>query len=92
MSSQEKFALAGGWSKYRDLTTEDKAVFDEAMKNHGDCVNYSPTSVSTQVVAELNFRFKCTASIPPAEIVWKVIIEIFQPLKGEPYVYGIIRI
>ncbi len=31
----------------------------------------------------MNYRFKCDASIPLAEVMWEAIIEIFQPLPGE---------
>lgn len=55
-------------------------------------VKYTPNTVSTQVVVGTNYRFKCTASIPPALVVWEAIVEIFQPLKGTPYVIGIVRV
>jgi hypothetical protein len=44
------------------------------------------------VVAGVNYRFKCSASKPPAYVIWECIVEIFQPLDGEPYITGIIRI
>jgi mevalonate kinase len=83
--------VAGGWSAYHKLTPEDKAVFDEATKGFVG-VTYTPQTVSTQVVAGVNYRFKCLASIPPAEVVWEAIVEIFKPLNGKPYITGIIRL
>lgn len=83
--------VPGGWTPYHALTPEDKAVFQEALAGFVG-VHYTPNTVSTQVVAGTNYRFKCTASIPPAEVVWEAIVEIFQPLKGKPYITGIVRI
>jgi hypothetical protein len=83
--------LLGGWTPYHDLTPEDVVVFDEAM--HGFVgVVYTPTAVSTQVVAGTNYRYKCTASMPPAEVIWEAIVEIFKPLNGKPYITGIVRL
>lgn len=83
--------IVGGWSKYHALTPEDKLVFDEAMKGLIG-VDYKPQSVSTQVVAGMNYRFKCSASVPPSDVMWEAIVEIYQPLDGKPYVTGIVRI
>ncbi|WP_330442739.1 hypothetical protein [Flavobacterium sp. C4GT6] len=94
MSTQNSLeaTLVGGWTPFHPLTAEDKAVFDQAMKGFVG-VKYTPQSVSTQVVAGKNYRFKCTASMPPAEVVWEAIVEIFQPLNGgAPYITGIIRL
>lgn len=88
---KEKEVMVGGWSPYHPLTPKDRAVFDEAMKGFVG-VKYTPNTVSTQVVAGTNYRFKCTASMPPSEVVWEAIVEIFQPLKGSPYVTGIVRL
>jgi hypothetical protein len=89
MSNSEN--LVGGWTPYHDLTAEDKVVFEEALKGFVG-VKYTPNSVSTQLVAGTNYRYKCKASIPPAEVLWDAIVEIFKPLKGAPYITGIIRL
>jgi len=93
MSNQEatQNLVLGGWTPYHNLTPDDKLVFNEALKGFVG-VTYTPESVSTQLVAGTNYRFKCTASQPPAEVVWQAIVEIFKPLKGAPYITGIIRI
>lgn len=93
MSTQEatKPHVVGGWSAYHKLTPQDQKVFDEAMKGFVG-VKYTPISVSTQVVAGMNYRFKCEASMPPSDVVWEAIVEIFQPLNGNPHVVGIIRL
>lgn len=87
----ENEVMVGGWSPYHPLTPQDRKVFDEAMNGFVG-VQYTPNTVSTQVVAGTNYRFKCTASMPPSEVIWEAIVEIFQPLNGKPYVTGIVRL
>jgi hypothetical protein len=94
MSTQTAAAptlVLGGWTPYHNLTPADKQVFDQAIKGLVG-VKYTPQTVSTQVVAGTNYRYRCLASIPPADVVWEAIVEIFKPLKGDPYVTGIIRL
>ncbi len=83
--------VVGGWTAYHPLTAQDQKVFDEAMKGFVG-VKYTPQSVSTQVVAGTNYHFKCAASMPPSNVVWEAIVEIFQPLNGTPYITGIVRL
>lgn len=92
MSTKEAVrpAVLGGWSAYHDLTAEDQKVFDEAMNGFVG-VTYKPFAVATQVVAGTNYRFKCEASMPPSDVVWEAIVEIFKPLDGRPYITGIVR-
>jgi len=83
--------LLGGWTPYHDLSTEDKKVFDEATHNLLG-VKYTPKKVSTQLVNGTNYRFMCSASMPPSNAVWEAIISIYKPLTGAPYITGIQRI
>lgn len=83
--------VVGGWTAYHKLTPNDQKVFDEALKGFVG-VKYTPQAVSTQLVAGMNYRFKCTASIPPADVVWEAIVEIYAPLNGQPHITGIIRL
>ena len=87
---QDTENLVGGWSPYRNLTPKDKIIWDETPKPIG--VDYSPFAVATQVVNGMNYRYKCTASMPPAEVVWEAIVEIYKPINGKPRIVGIIRI
>lgn len=93
MSNQETATqtVVGGWSTYKPLTPNDQKVFAEALKGFLG-VNYKPTSVATQIVAGINYRFKCDASMPQATGIWEAIMEIYAPLDGEPHITGIIRI
>lgn len=83
-------SLVGGWSPYRDLTPEDRVVWNETPKPLG--VVYEPFAVSTQIVNGTNYRFKCSASMPPADVIWEAIVEIYKPINGEPRIIGIIRL
>ncbi|WP_075342632.1 hypothetical protein [Tenacibaculum agarivorans] len=85
--------LVGGWTAYRPLTAEDKAVFEEALNGFVGVI-YTPEQVATQVVAGTNYRFKCSASVPPSDVVWEAIVEIFQPLpgQGKPHIVSITKL
>ncbi|MFY7815585.1 MAG: hypothetical protein ACOVRK_10425 [Chryseobacterium taeanense] len=90
-ATAEKPALVGGWTAFHPLTPEDMKVFEEAM--HGFVgVLYTPLEVSTQVVNGVNYRYKCNASMPPSEVVWQALVDIYQPIDGKPYVTAITRI
>jgi len=83
-------SLSGGYTEDRDLTDEDMAVFEQAMAGLLG-VTYEPTRVATQVVAGLNYRFTCTATIvvPGAE-PYTAYVYIFQPLgDGAPELVSI---
>lgn len=89
MSTAE--AIMGGWTAYDPLTPKDKNVFREALTGFVG-VTYNPNSVATQVVNGTNYRYKCDASVPPSDAIWEAIVEIYQPLNGQPHITGIIRI
>lgn len=84
-------SLVGGWTQYQPLTPQDQKVFDEAMRGFVG-VKYSPKEVSTQVVNGTNYRFRCDASMPPSEVIWEAIVEIYSPINGQPHVVSITRI
>lgn len=89
--TEQQETLVGGWTRFHAVTPEDQKVFDEAMQGFVGVV-YTPLEVSTQVVNGTNYRFKCNASVPPADVVWQAIVEIYQPIKGKPHVTAITRI
>lgn len=92
MSTTEKLnivhfdILAGGWSHYEKPTEQDLAVFEEAI--HGLIgVRYEPQLVSRQVVAGMNYRFRCIATSSTREpIQYEAIVQIHAPLDGKPFV------
>ena len=61
-------------------------VFDEALEGWTG-VAYVPTSVATQVVAGINYRFTADATpvVPDEDAeTYQVHIFIFKPLMGAP--------
>jgi len=81
--------LCGGWSPFRSVTEQDLGVFKAATK-HLLGVDYTPLLVSTQVVAGMNYHFKCDAIIPTlGTSTNEAIVTIYQPLSGEPRVSNI---
>lgn len=88
----KKPVIVGGWTAYHALTAEDKKVFDEALTGFVG-VSYEPQTVSTQIVAGTNYRFKCSATLPgPEPIQWEAIVEIFESLGGKPHITSITRL
>ncbi|MEA9413021.1 MULTISPECIES: hypothetical protein [unclassified Flavobacterium] len=83
--------ILGGWTDFRKPTAADLLLFKQALEGYVG-VKYIPTAVATQVVAGINYRFRCTASIPPSEIAYEAIVKIFKPLVGDPHVVKITRI
>lgn len=81
--------ILGGWSPFKALTEEDETVWKETPKPIG--VDYTPYEISMQVVAGINYRFKCKTTIPGSPYSGsEAIVEIFKPLKGKPYITNII--
>lgn len=79
-------SIVGGWSPYEKLTAKEKAIFQEATRGLLG-VQYTPELVSKQVVNGTNYRFKCIASpVTPKPLRYHVIIQIYAPLKGEPFI------
>lgn len=76
--------LMGGFSEQRPLTAEDSAVFIAATKDYA-YLGLKPLSVSTQVVAGMNYLFVCEMKAfgGPAT---QTNVKIFKPLpgRGEP--------
>lgn len=72
---------AGGYTEQRELTQEDKDLFDEVMKDIDDEKTYEPVSVATQVVAGTNYRFLVNVTEDGKES--QTYIVIYQPLPGQ---------
>lgn len=76
--------ISGGYTADRALTAEDKAIFDEVMKDIMG-VGYTPTLVATQVVSGINYRFTCDAEvIVPDGEKYTAYVVIYAPLEGKP--------
>lgn len=74
----------GGFSEQRPLNAEDSAVFIAATKDYA-YLGLKPLSVSTQVVAGMNYLFVCEMKAFGGPAV-QTNVKIFKPLpdRGEP--------
>lgn len=96
-------AICGGYTKQRDITEDELAMFRTATEEMTDAV-YTALSVATQVVAGTNYKFRCkyepTGGVKAGEIkegemnpkggnCWVII---FKPLpgQGDPTVSSVI--
>jgi hypothetical protein len=85
-------AVSGGWSKFEQLSTGDRAVFNEALTNLSGVV-YEPLAVSKQVVAGMNYDFFCNARVVAPNANWyPAVVQIYKPLKGKASITKITRI
>lgn len=74
----------GGFSNFREITKEEKQLFEETLKNYVG-VGHRPLAVATQVVSGTNYAFLCEAKIiHPETIPYNDIVVIYQPLEGKP--------
>ncbi|MFI3240511.1 MAG: hypothetical protein R3Y22_07990 [Bacteroidales bacterium] len=83
-NSSEKSHLAGGWSEFMQINSDEMGVFEQATAQLLG-VTYHPTEVSKQIVSGMNYRFRCTAT--PATLNPKshqAIIQIYAPVNGNP--------
>lgn len=75
-------SLCGGLSEQRPLVAEDSSVFVAATSKDYGYLNLQPLSVSTQVVAGMNYLFTCRMrAFGGAEET--VQVKIFKPLPGQ---------
>lgn len=81
--------LMGGFSKQRPLTAEDSAAFAEGTKDYA-YLGLKPLSVSTQVVAGMNYLFVCEMKAFGGPAV-QTNVKIFKPLpgRGETQLIGV---
>lgn len=71
--------FVGAYGEMRVPTEEDLAVFAEATKDYG-YLNLTPLTVSSQVVAGMNYIFQCQMKAFGEELAASV--KIFKPLPG----------
>jgi len=93
IEERDNAMIAGAFTEPRPVTAEDLVVFNAAIEKYEPSTDsqvrpiYVPTSVSTQVVAGVNYLFECDDHTPGADRP-KIQILIFKPLpgQGEPLV------
>lgn len=85
-------SLDGGWSKFEQVSSADRAAFNEALAGLSG-VSYEPLVVSRQVVAGVNYDFFCNAKVVVPNANWyPVMVQIYKPLKGKASITTITRI
>lgn len=84
--SQQKL---GAFSESRELTEEDMEVFTKATADYA-YLGLTAVSVSTQVVAGLNYLFTCTSNGPDGQQSSCQVL-IFKPLQGDPVLKSVER-
>ncbi len=90
--AEKKSTMAGGWTPFKSLDSNDKKVFNEAMEGHVG-VTYTPEKVSKQVVNGTNYRFSCQAKpVTMSGHEYPVIVKIHAPLHGKARIEEIERV
>jgi flavodoxin len=81
--------LMGGYSGQRPLTADDSAAFAEATKDYA-YLDLKPLSVSSQVVAGMNYLFVCEMKAFGG-LATQTNVKIFKPLpgRGEAQLIGV---
>ena len=86
--------IEGGWSfsnkAVNDLTEDEKAVFDEAMKEFVGSDLAPKSVVATQVVSGMNYAFLCVSTpvVPNPQSHWSLVI-VYKDLGGNVELMGI---
>lgn len=83
--SSHKDVLCGGYSDYEKVTDADVEFFNQNYKGEN---LLTPKKVARQVVAGMNYSFKCKGKDGKYEVV------IFEPLpgQGEPTVSSVTKL
>lgn len=71
-------AVCGGYGNETAITSEDLAVWNEAIESRPDLKDYKPMTARRQVVAGMNYDFTCRDKQGNTATV-----KIFKPLPGE---------
>lgn len=86
---QNQQMIPGGWTPFRALTPEDEKVFKE-VTNKLMGVDYTPQSVSTQVVDGINYKFLCSGKVvAPGTESHEYMIQVYQAPGGSPEIVSI---
>lgn len=77
--------ILGGWTTFSsDISQEALGVFEAALKGRVG-VSYSPVAVATQIVSGTNYSFFCNTKMVVLDAANEAaVINIYQPLQGEP--------
>lgn len=81
-----KKELVGAFTDFRPLTHEDQVLFGNTQLENKSIKGYKVLSVSTQVVAGINYRFLCEDEEGNVHVV---IIYKPLPMQGDPRITSI---
>lgn len=83
--------LCGAYGEEREIDEAAKSAFDKATENY-QYLNLVPVAVSSQVVAGINYKFRCTSKMGEGPETEAEVL-IFSPLpgRGEPEVIEVNR-
>lgn len=87
-TEEQEQMLCGGFTDQREITAEEMEMF-KTVTGEGDLV-LTPLSVSTQVVAGLNYKFWCRYE-DPATGSGHCWVKIYRPLQGDPTLTSITK-
>ena len=74
--------VVGGWSTLREITGDDKEVFEKALSEFVG-VTFEPLLVETQVVSGIKYRFICNAATVTAEPVkYAAVVTVWSKSDG----------
>ena len=77
-TDSRKAGLVGAYGKYEKVTTEERALFDEAVRAYDNSLRLTPRKVCRQVVAGMNYQFLCVDADRKEHTV-----VIYKPLPGQ---------
>lgn len=82
--------IPGGWTLYRTTFSRNEYnAFNQAVSGLVGAL-YTPIAISTSVSSGINYKFICNAQPTyPGAIPYAVVIEIYQPINGEPEIMSI---
>jgi len=89
----QESSLLGGWSLFTcEIDQQVQQAFKEAMQGLVG-VQYTPVSVSQQMVAGMNYRFFCnTKLVSPIPLNGAAIVSIYKPISGKAAITSIVPI
>lgn len=80
-SAAVRSGLVGAFSEQRELSEEELELFKAVTADSKTC--YMPLSVSTQVVAGMNYRFYCRCDYGDGNGPNHCFLTVYKPLSGD---------
>lgn len=80
--------LCGAYTEQRAISDEELVLFSNVIGTIDTVTEYTPVSVSTQVVAGLNYKFRCLYDDKNGSS-GECFVIIYMPLQGDPELTGI---